>query len=385
MNNCRICGEPLREPVYRSSAQSITSVRSLSSTSLTVYMCTNCLHVQKPALPSARNYYENDYKISLESDDFDQLYDQVDNKCIYRTDFQAELVLNSAALPAGAKILDYGAGKATTLMKIVASRPDLVPHVFDVSNDYKKYWQVLPSDRQAVCWIPDSWRNSFSLIMAHFVLEHVEDPCVFFSTLAELLAQDGQVFFTVPDLLSNPGDLIAVDHINHFSNRSINAALKSSGLSIIKAVKGIFRGAIVCVATNSGASSCADQEDVADFSKKVNGIIDFWFNFDAHLERAVSRYKSDPTAIFGAGVYGSYIASKIRDTVILKCFLDNSPHLRNSLHMGIPVVAPFDMPDDIRVIYCGLNPSIARGVLASLQEKYRLKIIYFDEGAFAND
>lgn len=385
MNNCRICGEPLHEPVYHSAAQSITSVRSVSHTSLTVYMCPNCLHVQKPSLPSTPDYYERLYRISLESDDFDQLYDKVDDKCIYRTDYQAELVKNHVDLPPGAEILDYGAGKATTLMKIVASRPDLVPYVFDVSDDYKKYWQVLPPDRQAVCRIPDSWKSRFSLIMAHFVLEHVENPCLFFSDIAKLLTERGQVFFTVPDLLTNPGDLIAVDHINHFSFRSIGMALRKSGLSLVRATKGIFRGAIVCLATTGGASCCHAQDDSLDFANKVNGIVRFWRDFDTRLDSAVSRYNSNPTAIFGAGVYGSYIASKIKDLVFLRCFLDNSLHLRNSVHMGFPVYAPQDMPDDIRVIYSGLNPSIARDVLTPLHEKRGMKIIYFDKGDFPDD
>jgi 2-polyprenyl-3-methyl-5-hydroxy-6-metoxy-1,4-benzoquinol methylase len=385
MKNCRICGGALSDPVYSSSGMSITSVRSVHGTSLTVYMCPSCFHVQKPALQSTDTYYDKDYRISLESDEFDQLYDKVENKCIYRTDYQAELVLNSVDVPFKARILDYGAGKASTLMKISALRPDLVPYVFDVSDTYKKYWQVLSREQQATYNIPRSWENAFSLVMAHFVLEHVEDPCRFFSNIADLLTDEGYLFFTVPNILTNPGDFIVADHINHFSFSSITTALKNTSLSIVTIDKSIFRGAIVCVAKLNVKSTPADHNDSSDFTGDISKIVRYWLDFDRHLDRTAKRYMSASTAIFGAGVYGSYIAAKIKDSVLLRCFLDNSPHLINSRHMGFPVFAPHDMPEDIRVIYSGLNPSIARRVLASLQKDRISNVIFFDEGAFEND
>ena len=385
MENCRICGGALSDPVYRSSGMSITSVRSVSDTPLTVYMCPSCFHVQKPALQSTDTYYDKDYRISLESDDFDQLYDKVDNKCIYRTDYQAELLLNSVDVPFKARILDYGAGKASTLMKISALRPDLIPYVFDVSDNYRKYWQVLPEEQQATYTISGSWKNTFSLIMAHFVLEHVEDPVVFFLNIADLLIEEGCIFFTVPNVLTNPGDLIVVDHINHFSFPSITAALNKANLSIVTIDKSIFRGALVCVAKLNVKSTLADHYDSSDFADKFNDIVRFWLDFDRRLDKATKKYMSASTAIFGAGVYGSYIAAKIKDSVMLRCFLDNSPHLINSKHMGFPVFAPYDMPEDISVIYSGLNPSIARSVLTSFQKDRISNVIFFDEGAFKND
>lgn len=386
MKTCRICGALLSNSVYSSSGSSITSVRSVVNTPLTVYMCPNCFHAQKPAPQYISNYYDKEYRISLESDDFDQLYDKVDSKCIYRTDYQAELVLNSIDIPLGSKILDYGAGKASTLMKVSAIRPDLIPYVFDVSENYKKNWQeFLPPEQQATYQIPESWKYIFSLITAHFVLEHVEDPCLFFKNIAELLVEDGFVFFTVPNLLTNPGDLLAVDHINHFSITSINSALKKANLTIAQIDTSIFRGAIVCVAKLSETSALVDHKDFAGFTDKVNDIVRFWLEFDAHLAKTSKRLNSVPTAIFGAGVYGSYIASKIKNCALLKCFLDNSPHLINSKHMGFPVIAPYEIPEDIRVIYSGLNPSIARSVLEPLRTDRISEIIYFGEGGFGND
>lgn len=386
MKTCCICDALLSGPVYSSSGLSITSTRSVLNTPLIVFVCPNCFHVQKPALPCIFNYYDKEYRISLESDDFDQLYDKVDGKCIYRTDYQAEIVLNSVDIPLGANVLDYGAGKASTLRKVSAIRPDIVPYVFDVSENYKKNWQeFLPPKQQATYKIPESWKRKFSLITAHFVLEHVEKPGLFFKNIAELLAKDGSVFFTVPNLLSNPGDLLAVDHINHFSITSISTVLKKANLEIVKIDKNIFRGAIVCVAKPCETSVLVNHKDGAGFADKVNDIVRFWLKFDEYLAKTAKRLNNIPTAIFGAGVYGSYIASRIKSFVLLKYFLDNSPHLIKSKHMGIPIISPREIPEDIRVIYSGINPGIARSVLEPLRTDRILEIVYFDEGAFKND
>jgi hypothetical protein len=341
--------------------------------------------VQKPAQKSIAAYYDKEYRISLESDDFDQLYDKVDNTYVYRTDYQAELVLNSVKIPFGAKVLDYGAGKAATLMKMLAIRSDIIPYAFDVSDNYKKHWQSLSLEQQATYKIPETWKHKFSLIMAHFVLEHVADPVFFLKNTAQLLEKDGCIFFTVPDLLANVGDLIAVDHINHFSIKSINTLLGKAGLSIIKIERSVFRGALVCVAKRYGKASLAENDDPADFADNICDIVRLWLNYDVRLSETIKQYKSAPSAIFGAGVYGSYIATKIKGRVPLKCFLDNSLHLIKSKHMGFPVISPSDIPEDISVIYSGLNPSIARGVLEPLKTERISKIIFFDEGVLGND
>lgn len=380
MKACRICGRVLNGPVYSASTESITSVRSIITTPLVVYICHNCCHVQKPALPSASEYYDKDYRISLESDNFDQLYDTVGDRCIYRTDYQAELVLNLVNLPSNARILDFGAGKASTLSKIISRRPDLVPFVFDVSDNYKKYWINLPNEQSATHKIPDSWGNKFSLVMAHFVLEHVEYPIIFFNSVAKLLNENGYFFFTIPNLFSNPGDLIAVDHVNHFSIISIKELLQKTNFSLVAIDETLFRGAWVCVAKRGNDLSRKDIKAQLVFENKINDVVKFWLEFDKKLKIATDKFKTFPSAIFGAGVYGTYIAAKIRDFTRLKCFLDNSPHLANSSHLGFPVVVPQNIPEDIEIIYSGLNPYIARSVLEPLRTNRISEIVYFDQG-----
>ena len=74
-----------------------------------------CGHVLSPPLPDAEAFYSSEYRISLESDDHDQIYEIRDGQPIYRTTRQAEVFLEQINAPEHARILDYGAAKATTL------------------------------------------------------------------------------------------------------------------------------------------------------------------------------------------------------------------------------------------------------------------------------
>ncbi|RNC68879.1 MAG: methyltransferase domain-containing protein [Desulfuromonadales bacterium] len=385
MKVCRICGSSLNEPVYISSGPSITSVRSVCDASLSVYFCPTCLHLQKPAREFNSQYYDSQYRISLESAEHDQLYDKVDGKYVYRTDFQAQLVIDATEIPVGAKILDYGAGKASTLKNVCAERPDLKPYVFDVSDNYQTHWEdFIPAAQQATYHVPDLWHGLFSLVTSHFVMEHVDDPLILLSQIALLLADDGVLFFTVPDILKNPGDMIVTDHINHFSIKSIGTALEKAGLSLISASKELFRGAIVCVAGRVSDSRNFD-DDGTGYVERLHGIIEYWRRFDLHLIETSGRLYETPSAIFGAGVYGSYIASKISRIVPVQCFLDNSPHLIHTTHMDLPIISPTEIPESIRAIYSGLNPGIAHAVLEPLRGDGTRELIYFDEGDEGND
>jgi SAM-dependent methyltransferase len=379
MRNCRICGSALHQAVYFANKPSLTSVCTFLDVPMSLFLCQYCGLGQKPALPEINAYYDKEYRISMQSRDFDQLYDEIDGRKIYRSDYQVEVLLKTIKIPRRAKVLDYGAGKATTLSKLMAIRPDIVPCVFDVSDEYRIFWDdFIPTEQQATHNLPASWQNIFSLIMVHFVLEHAEDPCEVLVKISKLLTPNGAIVFMVPDCIGNPGDMIAIDHINHFSSGAINFALSEAGLVAESLDWKIFRGAIVCLARRARESSKKNDVKDPDFEKKIRALSDFWSSVDKRLRMAAKSFHNCPSAIYGAGVYGSHIASRIKNHVLFKCFIDSNPHLANITHMGMPVRRPTDMPEDIEIIYAGLNPKIARDVLEPFRTGKVREIVYLD-------
>lgn len=344
-----------------------------------VYLCESCGHAQSDSLPDIRKFYDTEYRISLESEEHDQLYAMGPDGPIYRTDHQAELLATFLDLPKGALLLDYGAAKAATLKKLRGFRPDIVGHVFDVSLDYEASWQSwLPADRCATYSLPDSWKQKFDAVSAYFVLEHVESPIEVLRSIRAVLKPNGKLLFTVPNPLENPGDLLVVDHLNHFTVTSIERTLGIVGFRLLELNHKAFAGGLVVVAQvaeiNPNHRSPVDTKSVLEIAR-------FWSKAADTLVRAAKSRGIRKSAIYGAGFYGSFIAARIDKLSRLACFIDRNPHLHGKIHLGLPVIPPSSLPEDVTTVYAGVNPSNARAILAEVPEWNGKKIekIFMDE------
>jgi SAM-dependent methyltransferase len=378
MKTCRICDGPLGSADYSSAGPSMTSTNVTLPTLTQVFVCDRCGHAQSPELPDVRRFYDTEYRISLASEEHDQLVTLGDGRNVFRTDFQAEAALSMAAPPQGAQVLDYGAAKASTLRKIMSTRPDITPYVFDVSQDYRGHWNgwIAPG-HQAIYRLPDGWEQTFDLITAHFVLEHVADPLGMLRTVAGLLKPEGKLFLSVPDALGNPGDLMVIDHLNHFVAGSLRTAFARAGLEVLELDAATFAGALI-VAARRAPDPRPPIRDV-DAIERTRAAAAGWARSTERIHAAAARHRGSPAAIYGAGFYGSWIATLLGDNPDLRCFLDRNPHAQDDIHIGLPVLAPDAAPDEIEVVYAGLNPLKARAILASVPTLTDRTIIWLDD------
>lgn len=355
MKHCRICFTSLGAADYAQHAPGLTSLSTSIDLVTEVFVCRTCGHVQSPDLPNLQAFYDHDYRISLQSDAFDQLYAIEAGQEIFRTEHQARMVAQ-LDLPNGARVLDFGAAKATSLQRLVQTRPDLQPHVFDVSEDYRAQWASwLPADAQATYVLPKEWAGRFDVITAHFVLEHVGEPNGVLQSLVRCLAPSGRLFFSVPDPVCNSGDLLVVDHLNHFVPSSIQRLLGRAGMRAIFIRQDLFRGAHVVLA------EVGPQPDVA--APEVGtalDLLDGWHKILSGLKAQVKDVGDGPVAIYGAGFYGALFCGLFRDKVI--CFLDQNPHLQGNTVAGLPVLPPTACPS-VTAVVAALNPARARVIL----------------------
>lgn len=362
MNRCRLCKSPLDAQLVDLPAPGITSLSTPITLPTQLYLCKGCGHAQSPNLPDLATFYDTEYRISLQSDAFDQLYETGPEGPVYRTGHQARLVA-ALDLPQGARVLDYGAGKASTLSELMALRPDLDPHVFDVSEDYVAHWEVfVPARAQATYSIPKDWHGCMDVVMAHFALEHVADPVGVLQDMARTLRPGGLAVFLVPDSIGNPGDLLVVDHLNHFTRSSLLRLLAEAGLGVSDIRTDAFRGAFLVCARAGAKPIFPDPKgiarDVAELRLRVDElgqVLDWIARCDCTLP------VDEPLAVYGAGFYGTMLCARLTRPVA--CFLDMNPHLQGTTHMGLQVYAPADCPPEIAHVLVGLNPARARHLL----------------------
>lgn len=381
MVECRVCGTDIDQPSLDLPAPALTSTYEQVAMSTRVYVCASCGHVQSPNLPDIAAFYDTRFKCTLDSEAFDQIAEIRDGVPRYRTDIQAELALKIVSPPAGARILDFGAAKAATLRKIWARRPDISPHVFDVSEDYRSSWSAwLPADAIATYVVPRSWRGRFDVVMAHYVLEHVPDPVATLSDISELLAPGGRLYFSVPNWVENIGDLLVAEHTNHFTDVSIRRVVHEAGLAVdvLDAASLPYGFAVVC--------RTLEGEDMV-VANRIKNSVDHAREAASALQRACNRIDTEfssrhkrHSAVFGAGFYGAFLLARMPDRLGVACCIDNNPHLWGKSLFGVHVVSPEMLPTSTEVVYVGLNPARAQAIVASVGALQRagLDLVYIE-------
>lgn len=375
---CKICRNDIATPGLNFSSPSITSVKGLVDSPLELFFCKACGHVQNEFAVNIEEYYADNYRISLESSDFDQLYEVVDGKDIYRTEYQARLIEKKVDIPENAKVLDFGAAKAHSLKQLCRLRGDIIPFVYDVGDSYQTLWdEFLPRDNQAVKTIPQNWDHSFDLITSHFVFEHLAEPLTVARELRKLLKPDGTLFISVPDALSNIGDYLTVDHLHHYSAKSLCYLLSDAGFQIESFDEVSFRGAFVVTATVHAGNK--DTESKACDIVSIERALDRLTLFNSKIIDLCknSQSISPDTAIFGAGFYGTYIYSKLRILNKISCFVDNNKHLAGGTFWDLPIYNQDNIPDTIDTVLIGVNPEKASEIVESISSFHSKRLIFF--------
>lgn len=367
---CRICASRLEAPVFQSNGSlSITSICEVLAGHISVFYCGSCGHLQTVPLANLDAYYDEQYKILIDSEEEDQLLVLADGTTTYRMEHQAATLLSRVPLVTGARILDYGCAKAGTLKRVLQQQPDLSPWCFDVSEMYLPFWRkFVPEGQWSTHLTPVDWEDCFDVVTSFFALEHVEEPRGFASHVRRLLKRGGVFYGIVPDVLQNTADLVVADHVNHFTRSSLERLLSESGFEDLQIDNQVHPGAWVFTgrAGDSSKSPCGFASE--GLAAEVAGICDYWSGF-AERVRTFEKGPGNagPAAVYGSGFYGTYITTCLVDRDRVRCFLDQNPHRQTQHLLGRPILAPDDMPQDIRVIYTGLNPRNAQAILSRVK------------------
>lgn len=364
MENCRICDQALGEPVYESpQPQSITSLCQVLEGRTRVWHCRHCDHTQTEPLPALDQFYAEDYHILTASEEDDQLYEIRDGRKIFRTEHQVATLRSKVSVRREAKVLDYGCGKASTLRALHQEQPDIEPSVFDVGEQYREFWnRFVPPERQAVDEIPKDWNGRFDLVTSFYALEHVADPCGMLNTVRGLLRDGGTFYFLVPNVFANTADLVVADHVNHFSARSLEQLLQRTGFRVESIDDQAHNSAWVVQATKAQPSELVNKVSNADAVLEMAG---YWSGFGERV-REFESGQAGPAAIYGSGFYGTFIHTCLADPDRVQCFLDQNPHRQKQELLGLPILAPESLPAELRSLYIGLNPRLAREAIEGM-------------------
>ena len=364
--SCKVCSNGSLPLVYKSDKEvSVTSLCDIVPKQTLVYFCSRCGHLQTSQMEDAGSYYDTEYDILIDSEDEDQLIFLHDGREVFRFDHQLESMFNLVSVPVGAKILDFGCAKATTLKKMLIARPDVSAYVFDVSEMYRSFWDdFISRERQATYQLPQEWQGEFDLVTSFFSLEHAEDAIGFVETVNSMLKDGGDFYCVVPNWVDNIGDIVVVDHPNHFSQQSLRMLLSSSGFVDIHVDDALHPGALIVHATKGIPSSAyiPSVNEIDKIDADLSEALNFWKMLSDDVTSFERMSQKGKVAIYGSGFYGAFIASLLSDFESVECFIDKNLYRQNQTLMGKPILAPRDIPLEVETVYVALNPAISKKV-----------------------
>ena len=114
---CRVCSKSLGSASFNDNGPSLTSIRTVLNIATKVWVCENCGHAQSPDLPDISDFYDTQYRISLDIDGHDQLYENKNGQQLFRTAYQAEM-LENLDIPKAFKSLRLWCGQSDNFTKI---------------------------------------------------------------------------------------------------------------------------------------------------------------------------------------------------------------------------------------------------------------------------
>ncbi len=362
---CNICASTDLDIIYKLDARAINSLGIPQGEETEIASCLTCGHTLTAPFANVADFYDKRYNILTSSEDEDQLLKIVKGEKIFRSDFQADMLTKRIPLKPGMRLLDYGCAKAQTLKKLI-KRAAITPFTFDVSANYQPFWQgVIPSENQSLHTLPAAWSGTMDVVSSFFCLEHVAAPMEAFAAQHRLLKNGGTLFFIVPNFHTNVADLLVFDHINHFTACSLRQSLASTGFIDIALDNTTQPGWWFVSATKNAknGSVLPTPTEVAATTRESKDIATYWSRITQRLKKLSV---SDDVAIYGAGFYGTYAKLHLDPSINVRCFIDQNKFLQGTMHMKLPVIAPADLPSDVRYILVALNPRTGRHIISQI-------------------
>lgn len=374
MNKCNVCGSVTRA-VMVSAGRSVTSLGRIMDGRFSTRVCDQCSHAQKDTSIDLAAYYRTEYKTLSSSADEDDLYGIRDGRPVYRNAHMAETLIETVGEVSG-DVLDFGCGKSLVMSHVVARAPDARVHLFDVSRDYVSFWDTfVPRDRQACFEMPADWADKFPLVTSFFALEHVPDPVAQLRAMRRVLAPDGRLYVIVPDMYSvNVADMVVIDHVQHYSDASMAAAMAQAGLQLDAAHHDRHAQAVIYegspVADGAVQPPRPASGVVAATVSQCEEIAAHWEAFRRSVrafEEAVTRAGIARIVILGAGIVGTQAFLHLREPDSVMAFADSNPHKQAKGWQGLPVIPPAQIPrDGSTAVIAGFNADQAERLLPEM-------------------
>ena len=374
MSSCLHCGQPgLQEWPEFGRLHRITSDCRPWGAGGQLGICTTCAAVQKPV---TEHWHEEcgriygHYHAYHQGKGADQRVFLSGGAGLARSKAFLALVLAGIPPTATGRLLDVGCGNGNLLAEMSRLHPRWRLAGADLGEDHRAEIEAIPN----VEWFHSTgWEDltgSFDLVTVVHLLEHLDQPVQCLKALALCLAPGGRLAIEVPNLRTNPFDLVITDHCSHYTAASLHRVLAASGLrsqiledSIPREITAIARG-LEDADSPSGfldGTEPSKSEKVEEVRVLVEHHLD-WLSALLKLARESASHGSK-LAIMGSSIAAGWVAGELDGLVDV--FIDEDPDRIGGSFLGLLILAPEKLPKNVPLLL-PMTPATAVGVAARM-------------------
>jgi SAM-dependent methyltransferase len=317
------------------------------------YQCKKCFHISKISNPNLENQIDLIYRTyNINSQSVNTSEQKVlDSKGIFLSrsahliNKLQEIQIN---LPKTSLILDFGCGGGVTLRQLrEEGYKNLIG--YDKYLDFKNVTD-LTKEVKFFKKLSDLEVMVDSIFSIH-TFEHLESLDEVFSAIKPLMKDKAILLIQVPYVYSNSLDLLILDHLHHFSKKSLASLAFKNGFDIRFAGNLINSKELTIVlklATKPSLYDCSDEQPL-NLAEIINKLNLRRKNLNK-IKKYLDKYQQQ-IYIFGSSIAAAYCESYLKGSVYGFIDEDTSRHgmlfRRKLIHspnklIELPIIFPFE-------------------------------------------
>ena len=262
--------------------------------------------------------------------------------------------------PEHGRALDFGCGDGALLRNLSSMAPGWHLSGQDLGERYRDAILAMPGVEAFHTATIEDLPEGFDLITAVHVAEHLEQPADSLRKLAGKLGPAGVMAIEVPNLASNPFDLLIADHATHLTRQTLSVLLARAGLVPVANSDAVVPKELSTITRRGPVSA-----PVASDQTEALALVERHLAWLSRLgEAAAAAAARGDVAIFGTAIAGTWLDGVLDLAPVL--FVDEDPRRQRHLHFGRRIIAPGEVPKDLPVIV-PLPPEVAPAVVGRLQ------------------
>lgn len=368
--NCPICNSNEYQQVFKKLIKGITSDSNFIDGEVSNHICTNCGHVfnESGARNNTVSFYTDLYSLMDFSPEAEfKFYSKLGS--ISYSDWRLKTLVENSSLEMSGKILDIGCGKGNFLLRFSEKFPDWKLYGVEASENALKFAKERLPKAQFYegLFTYDPFGEKFNLIVSLGVMEHLEDPNSFLQTAKSCLKENGIFLFDVPNFKLNPADLFVFDHLNHFTNETLQNLLHKNNLEAFQIIESYNRVPIfvICKKINK-------QKKLVNHYKLMEHLTKSHIEFNNSLMKTYEyvNKKFDKVGVFGLGImiWAGIQNNKIQKDKIVGFFDENDFLIGKEKH-GIKIRSINKLPNykNCPIVF-SLSPCYIDNVLEKLNK-----------------